>query len=389
MIEVRRILLSAALATVITATAQDEFSMLEQQQISIETPGLFANSNAFSVDFAAIRPTEYSFPLPVGKAEVQKDNWLEITTSPGDAVKAMFSGTVRISKKHQTLGNVVVVRHDNGLETVYGYNAQNLVKVGDRVKAGQTVAIVGGDKGRVFCMFSMMVNGGRINPATLIGIKSHRLLRQTVMFKKAAFNVDLSVVTPDKLGDKALADDGGKTNMNTNPFAGGNKFTLNLANLDATAWCYPLAGAKVISAYGRRGRRNHTGVDIKTRPNDNIKAAFDGVVIMSQTYSGYGKCIRIRHSNGLETLYSHNSKNLVKAGDVVKAGQVIALVGRTGRATTEHLHFECRVNGRPFDPGKIFNHATHSLRMETLTFTKRGNSVSITSGKNYMAKGKR
>lgn len=388
MVGLRKILLSTVLVAAMTAAAKDEFTMLEQQQISIETPGLFAGSAAFSVDFAGLRPAEYCFPLPVGKAKAVKDNWLEITTAHGDAVKAMFSGTVRMSKKHQTLGNVIVIRHENGLETVYGYNAQNLVKVGDGVKAGQTVAIVGGDKGRVFCMFSVMVNGGRINPATLIGINSHRLLRQTVMFKKTAFNVDLSVVTPDKLGDKALSAAGKAGDMGTNPFAGGNKFSLNLANLDAGEWCYPLAGAKVISAFGRRGGRRHTGVDIKTRPNDNILASFDGVVTMSQTYSGYGKCIKIRHRSGIETLYSHNSKNLVKVGDIVKAGQVIALVGRTGRATTEHLHFECRINGQPFDPGKIFNHATHSLKMDVLTFTKKGSSVSITSGKNYIAKGK-
>ncbi len=75
-------------------------------------------------------------------------------------------------------------------------------------------------------------------------------------------------------------------------------------------------------------------------------------------------------------------------GDRVKAGQVIALTGRTGRATTEHLHFECRINGQPFDPAKLFDHANHSLRMNLVTFTKRGHSVSVTSERNYMAKGK-
>ena len=103
---------------------------------------------------------------------------------------------------------------------------------------------------------------------------------------------------------------------------------------------------------------------------------------------GYGNYIKIRHANGLETCYSHNSKNLVKKGDVVKAGQVIALTGRTGRASTEHLHFECRVNGQTFDPAKIFDHANQAVKMDRLTFTKRGRSVSIKAEKNYMAKGK-
>ncbi len=176
--------------------------------------------------------------------------------------------------------------------------------------------------------------------------------------------------------------------VNKDPFDDGNKFTINLADLNPGEWYYPLPEAKVISPYGRRGKRNHSGVDIKTKPNDNILAAFDGVVTMSQAYGGYGKCIKIKHPNGIETLYSHNSKNLVKVGDRVKAGQVIALTGRTGRATTEHLHFECRINGRTFDPAKIFDHANHSIKMNLVTFTKTGKGISIKSEANYMAKGK-
>lgn len=173
-----------------------------------------------------------------------------------------------------------------------------------------------------------------------------------------------------------------------NPFAKANKFSVNFADLNPGEWCYPLPEAKVISRYGKRGGRMHTGVDLKTKPNDKILAAFDGVVTFSQRYSAYGNYIKIRHANGIETCYSHNSKNLVKKGDIVKAGQVIALTGRTGRATTEHLHFECRINGRTFDPGRIFDHANHSIRLDQLTFTKHGSGISIKAEKNYMAKGK-
>ena len=109
----------------------------------------------------------------------------------------------------------------------------------------------------------------------------------------------------------------------------------------------------------------------------NILAAFDGVVTMAQKYAAYGNCIRIKHPCGIETLYSHNSQNLVKVGDRVKAGQVIALTGRTGRASTEHLHFECRINGRIFDPAKLFNHQSHSLKSHTLTFYR--NSAKVTA----------
>ena len=137
-------------------------------------------------------------------------------------------------------------------------------------------------------------------------------------------------------------------------------------------WCYPLPGAKVISPYGGRGGRTHSGTDLKTKANDNILAAFDGEVVFSGSYYGYGNLIRIKHANGLETYYSHNSKNLVKVGDRVKAGDVIALTGRTGRATTEHLHFETRINGQHVNSNRFFNHDTHQLRTDAFKDTKDG-----------------
>lgn len=137
-------------------------------------------------------------------------------------------------------------------------------------------------------------------------------------------------------------------------------------------WCYPLPGAKVISPYGARGGRSHSGTDLKTKPNDNILAAFDGEVVFSGNYYGYGNLVRIKHANGLETYYSHNSKNLVKQGDHVKAGDVIALTGRTGRATTEHLHFETRINGQHVNSNRFFDHTTHQLRADAFQNTKDG-----------------
>ena len=120
-------------------------------------------------------------------------------------------------------------------------------------------------------------------------------------------------------------------------------------------WHFPLPGAKVISPYGQRGSRQHTGADLKTKNKDKIYAAFAGEVVFSDKFSGYGNLIRIKHANGLETYYAHNSKNLVKKGQHVKAGQVIGLVGQTGRASTPHLHFETRVNGKPQNPANYFD----------------------------------
>ena len=329
---------------VLTSAIKDEFTAIERQQIQIETPGLFEHSDAFTIDFAAYRTSDYSFPLPVGKAKVVDGSEMEITTEKGDAVKAMFDGTVRLARHVAGHGNAIVLRHDNGLETVYERNAENMVKAGDRVKAGQTIAIVGGEKGRWALTFYVMVNGGKINPEIIVMPKSHRLTRRTLMFKKKGFAVETTVVGADK----------------------------NTKEQDLAVF-YPLPGAKVISPYGRRGGRSHTGVDIKTRPNDNILAAFDGVVTMSQRYAAYGNLIKIRHERGLETWYSHNSKNLVSVGDRVKAGQVIALTGQTGRASTAHLHFELRLNGAAQNPSLLFDHVAHKVKKDVYeNFLKTG-----------------
>ena len=360
--------------------AKNVFTAAEQQQVSIATPGLFAQSQAFNVDFEIFRGSEYSFPLPVGKASLENNSTvMHIATSKGDAVKAMFDGYVRLSRKTESMGNVIVVRHDNGLETVYANNAENLVKVGAHVEAGQTIAIVGIKDGETYCDFSIMVNGARINPETFIELKSHKLRRQTVLFRKSGSRVLVSVIggkdssvsksQPSNVGSKkeysGLTLNPDEVN---DPFTITNTFELDLEKIESKAWAYPLPGAHVISPYG--GARRHSGVDIKTCPNDEIVAAFDGVVVASGPYYGYGNCIRIKHAYGLETLYSHQSKNMVKVGQKVKAGEVIGLTGRTGRATTEHLHFEMSFNGKRLDPAIVFDHSSHKLKPVTLMLTK-------------------
>ena len=340
------------------------FTAAEQQQISIATPGLFDQSNAFNVDFEIFRDKEYSFPLPVGKATAVSGNTLKIETTKGDAVKAMFSGHVRLSRKTESQGNVIVIRHDNGLETVYANNAENLVKVGQAVDAGQTIAIVGTKNGETYCDFSIMVNGARINPETILEVKSHKLRKQTIQCRKNGNRVVITVMG-EKTKKRGLTLDPDEVD---DAFVKSNTFELDLEKMEQKEWAYPLPGAHVISPYG--GKRNHSGVDLKTKPNDEIVAAFDGEVVSSGPYYGYGNCIRIKHAYGFETLYSHQSKNLVKAGDKVKAGQVIGLTGRTGRATTEHLHFEVIFSGRRLNPAVLFDHANYKLKASTLHLTK-------------------
>ncbi len=157
-----------------------------------------------------------------------------------------------------------------------------------------------------------------------------------------------------------------------------NTEIIDLSRIPSEEYAFPLPNGNVISPYGGR-RRHHSGVDIKTCPNDTIVSAFDGIVRMAKVFAAYGNVIVIRHYNGLETIYSHNSKNLVKPGDRVLAGQPIALTGRTGRATTEHLHFETRVNGVHFNPNLVFNMEERKLRSKCLVCTQKGNSLTIKS----------
>ncbi len=156
-------------------------------------------------------------------------------------------------------------------------------------------------------------------------------------------------------------------------FEEGKGFTLRLDSLPQDAYCFPLPGGKVISKYGSRGGR-HSGYDIKTKANDTIRSVFDGVVRLSKPYAAYGNLIVIRHANGLESVYSHQSKNLVKSGDSVHAGQPIGLTGRSGRATTEHLHFEFRIDGQHFNPDLILDMQHRKLHPKTyrVTRTKEG-----------------
>lgn len=98
-------------------------------------------------------------------------------------------------------------------------------------------------------------------------------------------------------------------------------------------------------------RLRHTGVDVGDKTGKPIYAAESGKVERAGWNSGgYGYHVIINHGNGVQTLYAHASRILVKAGDVVTRGQTIALIGSTGRSSGPHLHFEVRVNGRAVNP---------------------------------------
>lgn len=119
--------------------------------------------------------------------------------------------------------------------------------------------------------------------------------------------------------------------------------------------------SEVSSGFGARhdpidgSQRFHTGIDVAAQEGSQVLAAAPGVVRRVGRRGGYGNAVEIDNGAGISTLYGHASALTVKEGDSVKAGDPVALVGHTGRATGSHLHFEVRKDGKPIDPQSTLN----------------------------------
>ncbi len=138
--------------------------------------------------------------------------------------------------------------------------------------------------------------------------------------------------------------------------------TINLLE-NNSAFVFPLDTFQYLRGF----KGSHTGIDLKAPFGDSIRSAFNGRVRFANNIrNGYGNLVIVRHFNGLETYYSHLSKILVDINDDVKAGNVIGLVGQTGRATTHHLHFETRYLDKVFNPEKLINVKDKELLSDTL-----------------------
>lgn len=117
--------------------------------------------------------------------------------------------------------------------------------------------------------------------------------------------------------------------------------------------------SRVSSGFGWRpdpftGERAwHAGIDIAAPAGAPVQAAWDGQVVFAGERGGYGRMVIVEHHDGWRTLYAHNNENKVQAGDTVRAGQTIATVGSSGRATGPHLHFEIRQDNLAWNPKQI------------------------------------
>ena len=121
-------------------------------------------------------------------------------------------------------------------------------------------------------------------------------------------------------------------------------------------WMSSRFGARIDPITGKRAW--HTGVDFAGKEGSNIIAVAAGVVVYSGSRSGYGELVEINHGSGFTTLYGHHKKNLVKVGDIVKKGQVVGLMGSSGRSTGPHVHFEVYKHGRIVDPSSYIHRSS-------------------------------
>lgn len=153
--------------------------------------------------------------------------------------------------------------------------------------------------------------------------------------------------------------------------------------IDLRRYVMPTTNTKITDIFGYRPRRRrvHQGLDIKVQTGDTIYAAFDGKVrITNYQRRGYGHYVVVRHNNGIETLYAHLSKKLVKVNQNVKAGDPIGLGGNTGRSSGSHLHFETILMGKSIDPALLFDFKNQSVTGDYYMYRKPGSKY-VENGK--------
>ncbi|MDX2191393.1 MAG: M23 family metallopeptidase [Bacteroidota bacterium] len=149
--------------------------------------------------------------------------------------------------------------------------------------------------------------------------------------------------------------------------------SVKLVFYDSSAgrnWHPPIFNTYLTDDFGPRRYRWHYGVDLKLETMDSVFSVWDGIVrICKYDHGGYGNYVLIRHFNGTETIYGHLTRQLVKVGELVKAGDLIGWGGSTGRSSGPHLHFEIRYQGLAFNPEIIWDFRNNLLKFKDFLLT--------------------
>lgn len=158
------------------------------------------------------------------------------------------------------------------------------------------------------------------------------------------------------------------SNTSINPYNVSLVGMKDTIKLDVSGYCPPSV-KHVTSNWGFRKWKFHYGIDLKVHRGDTVRSAFDGTVRITRRDRGYGYFVVVRHDNGLETLYGHLNKILVKPEQRVKAGEAVGMGGNTGRSTGYHLHLEFRYLGNPINPNDIVDFQTHQVKKPVLVIS--------------------
>ncbi len=159
------------------------------------------------------------------------------------------------------------------------------------------------------------------------------------------------------------------SNTSINPYKVSLVGMTDTIKLDVSGYCPPSV-KHVTSDWGFRKWKFHYGIDLKVHRGDTVRCAFDGTVrITGRDRYGYGNYVVVRHDNGLETLYGHLNKFLVKPDEKVKAGEPLGMGGNTGRSTGYHLHLEFRYLGNPINPNDIVDFQNHEIKKPVFVIT--------------------
>jgi len=248
-------------------------------------------------------------------ADRNEKNGYTIYAPYGTAIFAAADGEVIYAGWLSDYGNTVIIEHDNGLQTYYAHCSVIVTAVseGQLVVQGETIALVGmsGTAEEYSLYYEKRLNGVAVNPAN--------------PFEDAP-----------------------------NPPA---------STLD---FIYPLSAEYSITEFGHwdGGYVGHTGIDIAAPYRTEIYASASGKVVSADWLSGYGLTVIIEHDNGLQTLYAHCSVYYVSEGDYVTQGEVIALVGATGVADYNHLHFEVRRGDEILNPREVLTESVLDNRSQ-------------------------
>ena len=130
------------------------------------------------------------------------------------------------------------------------------------------------------------------------------------------------------------------------------------------AWLLPLHGYDFTAPYGIRWNEVHQGIDLAAQEGTPYKAVHGGTVKLAGWYGGYGYAVIVDHGDGVETIYGHSSQLMVEAGQQVKAGDTLGLVGDTGHSYGAHLHLEIHVDGEPRDPVPLLREKGVDIQLE-------------------------